>query len=304
MVELNSFETLLLQCRRASSLPPLPSSVLRLIREIEENDPSTAQLERIITSDPALTTAFLRLHRMDVGATDEIGTHIQSVILTIGFRAVKNIALSLLVQNSLKGAFEECLFDPKACARHSLFVAYLAHYVAARPFATDPHRPQDIGDVFAFGVLHDLSVYLLAKLSPATYNRVQFYARKRQSSIAAAFQHLYNRPLTDLGATACEAWRLPQAFVRFQQGCNEPWMARELEHAVCSILYADQVANQYGWAFESWTVRDDLPSELIEELVIPEAELVLVVERVGQLVEAFCPPNPNYSERLVGAGAG
>jgi hypothetical protein len=81
-------------------------------------------------------------------------------------------------------------------------------------------------------------------------------------------------------------------------------MARELEHAVCSILYADQVANQYGWAFESWTVRDDLPSELIEELVIPEAELVLVVERVGQLVEAFCPPNPNYSERLVGAGAG
>ena len=293
MIDAADFQTLKLLCRRASSLPPLPSAVLRLVKEIDEADPSTAHLERIIASDPALTAGFLRFgSSCKIDSDVQIGTCIRSTILLLGLRAVKNLALSLMVQNTLSSKFNDCQFDALSCARHSLFVGVLAHYLAARPASNRADIVPDISDVFSAGVLHDLPLYLIARLAPSTYNRVHLYSRKREVSLPQGFQLLFGRSMHELGAVACETWNLPPVFAKYQRLLAEPWMAAELERGVCSIFYADYIATQTDWRLESWDVHEELPRDVLEEVDVPAEELALVVERVAALAETYCPAPP------------
>ena len=302
MLEATDFQTLLLLCRRASSLPPLPGAVLRLVKEIDEGDPSTAQLEKIISSDPALTAGFLRFGSVhDLAPDMHIGTCIRSTILLLGLRAVKNLALSLMIQNTVRAKFEDCQFDAVGCARHSLFVGLLAHYAAARPSGRSPSAVSDIGDVFAAGVIHDLPIYLMAKLAPNSYNRIHFYARKRCVSLPFGFQMIYGRPISDLGAAACEAWNLPAVFAQYQKFLAEPWMAGSLERGVCSILYANNIASRTDWRIETWDITEELPIDILEDVSVPESELAMVIDKVASLADAYCPARPVATAVITGA---
>lgn len=292
MADLADFETLLLLCHRSPSLPPMPGTVMRLIREIDEGDAPNAKLEQIISSDPALTAAFMRWAALEDEADHTTSSaSIQNSILIHGHRAVRNLAVSLIVQSSIRTPVDGCDFDAQACAHHSVFVAILAQYIALRSHMGSD-RTRDVADVYAAGILHQLPLYLLAKLAPHVYNRVDRYARKHEVSYERSFEMLYGHPIGELGAATCRVWHLPDVFARFMLHFSEPWMAEELERGICAIRYADWLASRTEWRMEAWTVHDELPIEVFEEVGFPEEEQDLVLQRVAAMAESYYPKQP------------
>ena len=95
------FERLELLFKRASSLPELPGSALRLIHAIDTGAASAIDLERIIASDPGLSANLLRISNSREPGMDAPGVStIRAAIMRLGQRSVRTLAVSLILRTS------------------------------------------------------------------------------------------------------------------------------------------------------------------------------------------------------------
>ncbi len=287
---MTDLERLQLLFKRVGALPPLSNAVHQLIRTIDTGDASAADLERIIASDPALTANFLR----SAAASADRPSHASSLrrsLMHMGQRAARSIAVSLLLKDLVKESGGMRPAEAARYARHSLTVGVLSRYLYARRQQREPFESQWSADeVFAAGLLHDISLGLLASVAPESYHRVAQMARRMQSSYSEAFKKIYGVFPTELGATALEAWNLPELFASTQRYMHEPWNYDREYTPLCCLAYANYLAEISGRDVPSWPVTPPLLPEVEMEIVLPEAERARVMELVERHVDESMAP--------------
>ncbi|MBI1756490.1 MAG: HDOD domain-containing protein, partial [Fimbriimonas ginsengisoli] len=243
-----NFETLRLLFTRSNSLPHLRASALKLVDRIDSGASSAAELEKVIAADPALTAKLLKAATSVVAARDAGSvTTIRSAILHLGHDAVRSISLSLAVQSLVTDAKGEDTFDARRFARHSLFVGVFASFLFRHRAQRPTESTWSPEEVFAGGVLHDLSEALLFRVAPDVYVRTATYARHQQIPYAQAFQRLYEHPLCELGTLTVEAWRLPTLFREVILHADRPWLNEREYSALCCVHFADAIAERAGF---------------------------------------------------------
>lgn len=286
MIETGDFGTLSLMFRRPGGLPALPANTLRLIREIDRGEASTTEIEAIVLSDPALTADVLRLSNSgEFGGCP--GGSLRSAIFLVGYRCLKALAVSSLVQSLLRGNDRESKFDAPAYLRHSTFVALLARYVAARAERSGRVVGCTPDEAFAAGMLHDLPFALLARVAPQVYSRLYLRAQHRQIGLDVSFREVYGRPVSELGAVACRALGLPPLFAEIMECWEDPWGHPDLFLGACAVRYAEHTAAQTEWRMERWPVAVEADAFLEEAVGLPADELDVVTAKVGEAARAM-----------------
>ncbi|HEY3781082.1 MAG TPA: HDOD domain-containing protein [Fimbriimonadaceae bacterium] len=283
------FETLVLLFRRASSLPELPGSALRLMHVIDSGSASAKDLEKIISADPGLSANLLRISNARVPGTAPNGVStIRAAIMHLGQRSVRTLAVSLIMQQMSHGKDVAHEFEVDQFAKHSLYTAFLAKYLfARRNLATDFKSQFTADEIFAGGLLHDIGLALLARVSKESYFRIHSFAGRTRMTLDASFLKIYGKPLTELARSAVEAWDLPELFGMTLRYLNEPWHCPDEYTAMCCLNYANYLAQKFGPITEHWECTSALMPEVEAEMALPENEVATVLEHVEHQVAAY-----------------
>lgn len=283
MSENQGYERLEFLFKRSGTLPPLPSTVMRLIRVIDTGEASAIDLERVVTCDPALTADLLRAASL-MGTVEAPITTVRGAIMRLGQRTVRSVGTSLLINDMVKKYRSVPGFDPIGLARHSLFVGFMARYLFARRHTIEPFETRWSADeVFAAGVMHDLSVGVMAIVSPAAVTRVSTFARRAHKSFVEGFDLIFENPLNRLGALACNTWGLPEIFETTQRYLDTPWEHETELTALYCMSYANYLADANGFALESWDFEPSVFPEIKLEVGLQDEEIANAVEAVGKL---------------------
>ncbi|MBS1721593.1 MAG: HDOD domain-containing protein [Armatimonadetes bacterium] len=283
------FDALLGKFRSAETLPDLPASALQLCDAIDKGDASTADLEKIILSDPAVTAGILKAANSALygGRTNQAST-VKGAVMLLGQRTVRSIAVSVWVQSLVHQSKGSPRFNAGKFASHSMFVGFMSRYLLSAAQANRGVRsgwsPEEL---FAAGVLHDLGLGLLASIDARLYDRVTAHASANGKTFSEAFHDVTERTIDTLGVAAAQAWMLPDLFVEVLLNYNDPLNADREVDALCCVCYAEHLAMTTGHSLFDWRVEPTIDPTIVERVGLPAEELPEVLQLVADHAKEF-----------------
>lgn len=141
-------------------LPPLPGSVMRLLRLLDDPSADIHQFSDVISTDPAFACEVLRAANSPLFSLPCRIDDLFQAITLIGVEQVRGMVLVAALSSRFQHAVRrESLL---ACWKHSLATAVLAAEMAP-VFQLDP------GAAYTAGLLHDLGRLVLMTAYPAKY---------------------------------------------------------------------------------------------------------------------------------------
>src|SRR5688572_1491349 len=206
--------------QQLEELPTLPAVALRVLEVTGDDTSSVADIVKVISSDPALTSRILQLtRRADLGLRGEVAS-IERAVLMLGFAAVRNAVLAVSVVETFSGAREphdgKSRFDREAFWTHCVSVACCAELLAeemasARGGVTTAGSHGDVSPVDAFicGLLHDLGKIALDAVLPKSFSRVVEAADLLRGNIADLERTVVGLDHMVVGKRLAERWDLP-----------------------------------------------------------------------------------------------
>src|SRR5688572_9070961 len=206
--------------QQLEELPTLPAVALRVLEVTGDDTSSVADIVKVISSDPALTSRILQLtRRADLGLRGDVPS-IERAVLMLGFAAVRNAVLAVSVVQTFSGAREphdgKSRFDREAFWTHCVSVACCAELLAeelgsARGANGTSHGDVSPADAFICGLLHDLGKIALDAVLPKSFSRVIEAADLLRGNIADVERTIIGLDHMVAGKRLAERWQLPAA---------------------------------------------------------------------------------------------
>lgn len=196
--------------KKIKNLPTI-SAVANEINARDKDDTLTAQsLGTIISRDPALTAAVLKLaNSAYYGMAREI-SNLERAVTVLGFDTIKNLALAISVFHVFKNR-EGSILDLKNLWYHSLGAGLAAKYLTLHsPIVTaDKTLPEK---AFICGILHDIGKIAFAQNLPE--EMAEILKQTRSGTIA---QHEIEKTILGFnhqraGQAMAEVWNFPEEY--------------------------------------------------------------------------------------------
>ena len=148
--------------RDLNTLPTLPEIVIRIMRLVNDPDTTTAELERLLSSDSAIVIKLLKVVRSPIFAgigrsTDEWS--LTDAIVRLGYKKVGGIAQQIKVINSFVSPREN-EFDLRRFWEHSVGSALIADHLYTKRML-DINEKIDFSEYWIGALLHDIGKLVL-----------------------------------------------------------------------------------------------------------------------------------------------
>lgn len=152
--------------QHAAKLPPIPSLVLRLQAELENEWVDIHRLSAIVRSDVVLAGPVLRLANSAFHRGGRPIVEIEDALHRIGIETLRSMALLLVVRRSV--GVSDPGFPMQDFWRHALLVGATAVRIAR---SASPGRSQ-LEEVWLGGLLHDIGALVAPVVMTGPWNRV------------------------------------------------------------------------------------------------------------------------------------
>lgn len=221
-------------------LPPLPAVVTRVMQTINDPTTSAADLNRLISGDPALTSKVLRLVNSSYyGFPRRIATITHAVVI-LGFNTVRNLTTSLGVFSAFDPKGQQTAMDRDKFWAHSLGTA-----VAAGVLARRKNIPvKAVEEVFVGGLLHDIGKLFLDQYFPDQYAIALKLAAAAKISIWDAEKTALGVGHALVGKRVAEKWNLPPSLTSMIMLHHQPAFSKEHFEITAVVQAADMVARK------------------------------------------------------------
>lgn len=205
---------------RIDELPSLPEFIARLLAAVEEPGVSGQRVAEIVSEDQAMTAAVLKLVNSPYyGLSRRIGS-IQHAVLLLGFRTVRNLALSAVLVKSFGRTSNDRRFQPAALWRHSVASAAGARLLALRLGAGEAE------EAFLAGLVHDMGIVIIDQYLHEDFRAILDLVSTRRVTLREAEREVLGRDHAFIGALLARRWNFPGAVVE-AIGCHHaPWRAK------------------------------------------------------------------------------
>ena len=185
-------------------LPAQPISAMRVLKMVDDPNASTADLARVVETDPALSAQVLKLANSPYYGLSHHVSSAGRAVLLLGFTTVRAVAVSGAC--SLLASRREELY-PAGFWPHAVTTAVATSTLARRMGLA-------ANEAFTVGLLHDIGAALLYRRDPLAYQRVLDAADFNPEAVMAIERRELGTTHSEVGAEALAAWRFPPAFVR------------------------------------------------------------------------------------------
>jgi putative nucleotidyltransferase with HDIG domain len=270
--------------QQLEELPTLPTVALRILEITGHDDASTAQVVKLVQSDPALTTRILQLvHRADSGIRGEVNSVERAVVL-LGFEALRSAVLAVSVFETFQAEQpKQSHFSREEFWKHCVGVACCAELLAGQISEIDP------AEAFVCGLLHDLGKVALDAVLPKSFSRVVEAADLLRGNIADLERQVIGLDHMVVGKRLAERWQLPGAI----RDCI--WLHNQTPEALPAtvkhprlvnlITLADLLVRQQHLGYSGNYTQTISQQQLMEVLKIQQPMIDRALEKLVEQIE-------------------
>ncbi len=190
-------------CGRIYEISTLPQ-VAAQVMEVAANPRSGAlELKEAMEMDAALSSRVLRCVNSSAYATSERITSLQHAVAFLGFKEVRNLAMTASVSKLFTGDAGIGTYQRGALWRHLVSVGICGRLIALRLKEVEPE------EVFLAGLLHDIGIVLEDQyLNDHFIQVMESLADDR--SLSEVESEIIGFDHARLGGKLAEAWRFPR----------------------------------------------------------------------------------------------
>jgi len=223
-------------------LVSLPEVVLRINEMVNDEEASAAEIARVISQDPGLSTRLLKIANSPMyGSMRQIDS-ISRAVTILGTKQIRDIILSTTATRAFDGIPND-IISVADFWHHSLYCALLARSLAKHSKKTNADA------LFTAGLLHDIGHLIMFNRIPqeelaAIMLTVQGEAGQ---DLLDAERELLGFDHTEVGAHLAQQWHLPELIVECIAWHHHPMQAVHHPSAVAHIHIANVIASlPYG----------------------------------------------------------
>ena len=215
---------------KVGNLPTLPTIVARMIELADNPKTEMDTLAQLISTDPSLTARILKSANSPYyELSREISTP-DTAIVVMGYKAVKEIGLSLSVFDSFKNIGTMKRFDIHKYLEHSVEVGTAARESAKTLF------PDEAGELYVAGLLHDIGKMILIQYMPQDFYEVLDFSEENKIPFFEAEQEVLGITHSEIGYIIAERWNLPEKIAALIRHHHSPADAPENFAAQTAII--------------------------------------------------------------------
>lgn len=188
----------------SGNLPSMPQVLVQLIDKSHEPEVNLSEIAGIVDKDAAISAKLLQLvNSAFIGARRSF-TNLEQAVVYLGGDTIRNLAISLSVQQVFRRVESNGLLSVDRYWHHSLVNALLARNIAVTTAYNNP------AEAYLAGLLHDIGKLLLWMAFPGKYAPLLLKGvRCHNSRLAFLEEEKLQVNHCTAGAWLCEEWRLP-----------------------------------------------------------------------------------------------
>ena len=216
---------------RLQSLPALSEIVSKVIALADSPTVSGQQVAEVVERDQAMVTAILRIVNSPFYGLNRRISSINHAVILLGYRTVRNIALSTGLAQAFPGPGHDPRFDRRRFWAHSVFAASAARLLGKR------RRNLDTEEAFLAGLIHDMGRIVFDHYFPEEFGVALDLAESRGITLHEAEKLVLGLDHAELGSLIAQKWNFPPQIAAAIKAHHEPAVALETsELAVCVYL--------------------------------------------------------------------
>jgi putative nucleotidyltransferase with HDIG domain len=262
-------------------MPPLPTSVGKVLEICQKPNAQPADLNKVISLDPVLLARVMKLiNSAYYGLNQEVTSLVRAIIM-LGLNTVKNLALSTAVLGALGSQGKGSVLNLDGFWLHSLCVGVTAKFLAK--LRNVPAT--DVETYFFCGLLHDIGKVPLNNRAPDDYLQALQASAEQRISLHQAETMTLEFTHTDAGSLIIHAWQLSddiQDVVAFHHRADYDGPYKDL---VNTVYVADYFANIVEIGFSGNRFPSPPPAEVYKSLGLTWMQVEALEPQVRQEIE-------------------
>ena len=287
MTEQTSFELShddLQKVMSSIDIPTCPAFVTEALMEAQKDEPDLARLSKIISNDPGMYAAALKLANSPLYRSDGAITSLRKAVDRLGTKNIVCVVVGAALRASISGLPSAWLEE---FWRRSTLLAVIAGIVAKRQFGISADA------AYTYTLFHDAAIPLMMKRFPE-YDQVLEKCRSENKLIVEAEEEFFPCSHPVVGSLLVRNWGLPHILGQAIRFHHEPdaydLPDRTLPGGALSFIAVTQVAEHLVAEVLGYTdleVGQSLYDHAIDYLGISSSELDELRSKVATTIEEF-----------------
>jgi putative nucleotidyltransferase with HDIG domain len=187
---------------RIQDLPALSNVVARIVSLADDPKVSGEQVAEIVGRDQAMVTAILKIVNSPFYGLNRRVSSINHAIVLLGYRTIRNIALSTTLANALPTRGD---FDRRRFWTHAVCTAAASRLCARRL------RDTDTEEAFLAGLIHDMGCVIFSHYFDEEFALALRLSKERSIPLPEAEAAVFGLDHTEAGALVARKWNFPPA---------------------------------------------------------------------------------------------
>ncbi|HCI29785.1 MAG TPA: HDOD domain-containing protein [Fervidobacterium sp.] len=217
---------------------PTPDALIQQIVSTASNPNTSAKdLERVISMDVGLSTKILKLVNSAYYGLPRKITKLSEAIVIVGFKTVRNLALSVFTYSALHS--KTTFVDHDKLWSHFMFTAILSEQIA-----------KSIGfmnreEVFLGGLMHDVGKLAIDLIFPTYLFELSKTSKELGIPLFEIEHELGVEPHNEIGAELLGMWKFPEEYIQVAHLHQKPSLNPDSQYIeMCCIVHlADLYSN-------------------------------------------------------------
>lgn len=257
---------------KINELAVLPHVVFKVLEASTSETAPAAAVERSIIVDPGFSTKILQQANSAGYGIPKRVTSIREAILYLGFRAVRNLAMTVGTFDLFVGKTDKESLRRRGWWRSSIDTAICAKWLAHALKKASPD------DAYTCGLLHLIGLTLMDRLYPSGFEDAQGLSNQQCISIGAAQRQLYGFHYGDYIEVVATKWQFPAELagaLNVLEAPREPDKLRAITTfaSICADLAATGVQLEAGdlakvfptWTYENLEISEQMLPTIVHE---------------------------------------
>ncbi|MBN1676865.1 MAG: HDOD domain-containing protein [Kiritimatiellae bacterium] len=211
-------EELFKELEGVNNLPTLPPIIQRLTQAVQDPNSDAERVAAIIKDDQSMMARILKIVNSAAYGLPERIHSIQQAIATMGFVAVRNVALSTAV---FSAHADSNGFSKKEFWRHAISTG-LGVNVLHKSLRHPLDKPFSPDLLHLAGLLHDIGKVVLQQFFQADFADAIVWAEQKWIPLFRAEFEIFGANHAEVGAWLAQKWKLPEDVVQSIRWHHDP----------------------------------------------------------------------------------
>jgi HD-like signal output (HDOD) protein len=259
------------------TLPSLPHIQVQLQEVLNNPESTISDLARIISKEPKLSAAVMRLANCGLYKTEEEIDTPSKALKVLGFKKAGGLALGTASLSLFKRKDNNVL-DLVKFWKHSIACGVVAQEIAITAELGDPER------FFAGGLLHDIGLHVIFESNYSIGVELFKLSNKDGYNLYKAEREILGFNHADLGGYILEQWKFPRQLVAAAGGHHSPRRIKNDPDAMV-IHVADFIAQALGYELGISPVIGVIDQTAWDRIGITAEQLIDLLPKIRRLID-------------------